>query len=102
MLARNVVLSLSSAAILVGFIFLFVPLLGDACGNAFAGSQPTSYLDADVADSVCTSARVGRWMYVAPLLVGGLAALLGALSVPLPAEDRTAGTAVHPGGADPA
>ena len=94
MLGRNLVLCLSSAAILVGFIFLFVPLLGDACGNAFGGTDVSIYLDSDVSEGICSTARVDRWMYVAPMLLGGVAALLAALNTPVAPTDHTDGPAV--------
>ena len=94
MLGRNLVLCLSSAAILIGFIFLFVPLAGDVCGNAFGGGEVNIYLDSDVSDSICSTARVDRWQYVAPMLLGGIAALLAALNPnPAPTNSTVAPTA---------
>jgi hypothetical protein len=91
MLGRNLVSCLGSAAILVGFIFLFVPVLGDACGNAFGGDDISISFTSDVSEGICSSARVDRWQFVAPMLLGGIAALLAVANTPKPTKESTDG-----------
>jgi hypothetical protein len=81
---RILLLSLGSAALTVGFIFLFVPVAyygGESCGGAFAAKISEILATQEYTD-YCGEARVGRWEYLAPMLLGGIALALVGLNTP--------------------